>query len=75
MRVREGVKEGEMAFDHNEWEAAMRKTLSGVEREIIEKQFLPSLSNGWLCPACGRGNAPTSATCPCKPFPAPTVTC
>ena len=30
---------------------------------------------GWICPACGRGNAPTSATCPCKPFPAPTVTC
>ena len=21
---------------------------------------------GWLCPACGRGNAPTNMTCPCK---------
>lgn len=24
-----------------------------------------SQSTGWLCPACGRGNAPTSAVCPC----------
>lgn len=21
---------------------------------------------GWLCPACGGGNAPTTATCPCR---------
>lgn len=26
-------------------------------------------ANGWLCPACGRGNSPFSSTCPCKPFP------
>lgn len=29
---------------------------------------------GWLCPACGRGNAPTTATCPCKPSPKGDVT-
>jgi len=22
---------------------------------------------GWLCPACGRGNAPWASQCPCKP--------
>lgn len=32
------------------------------------------LSYGWLCPACGRGNAPTTATCPCKPWPKMEVT-
>jgi len=25
-----------------------------------------STPTGWLCPACGRGNAPRTATCPCK---------
>ena len=39
---------------------------------------------GWLCPACGRGNAPTLMTCPCADqrvrtadylgLPAPTLT-
>ena len=26
---------------------------------------------GWICPVCGRGNAPWSATCPCvvPPYP------
>lgn len=23
---------------------------------------------GWICPVCGRGNAPHSSTCACKPF-------
>lgn len=67
-----------MPFDNEAWEAALRKTLdgfNGVEREILEKQFLPGPSIGWLCPACGRGNAPTTSTCGCKPFPAPTITC
>lgn len=31
-------------------------------------------TSGWLCPACGRGNAPTTATCPCKPWPKQEVT-
>ena len=22
---------------------------------------------GWLCPRCGRGNAPSTGTCPCVP--------
>lgn len=27
---------------------------------------IPPLQTGWLCPACGRGNAPMNMTCPCK---------
>lgn len=34
-----------------------------------------TLVYGWLCPACGRGNTPTNATCPCKPWPTYPVTC
>jgi hypothetical protein len=33
------------------------------------------VQTGWLCPACGRGNAPTNMTCPCKPWPEMRVTC
>jgi len=24
---------------------------------------------GWICPSCGRGNAPWSPSCPCIPWP------
>lgn len=24
---------------------------------------------GWVCPVCGRGNAPDTQTCPCIPIP------
>lgn len=27
----------------------------------------PHALTGWQCPACGRGNAPWNATCPCGP--------
>lgn len=30
---------------------------------------------GWLCPACGRGNAPTTPTCLCKGYPPLVATC
>lgn len=30
---------------------------------------------GWICPVCGRGNAPHLSTCSCKPVVAPTITC
>lgn len=23
---------------------------------------------GWICPICGRGNSPSTTTCPCKPI-------
>lgn len=29
---------------------------------------------GWICPKCGRGNAPTCQTCICQPMPAPVIT-
>jgi hypothetical protein len=36
---------------------------------------IPPLQTGWLCPACGRGNAPMNMTCPCKGWPKMEVTC
>jgi hypothetical protein len=30
---------------------------------------------GWLCPACGGGNAPFVQRCPCKPWPKMEITC
>lgn len=28
----------------------------------------PFYAYGWLCPRCGRGNAPFLSTCPCIPI-------
>ena len=36
--------------------------------------YIP-VPTGWLCPACGRGNAPTTPTCPCKGYPKMEITC
>ena len=33
------------------------------------------IKDGWLCPACGRGNAPMNMTCPCKPWTTMEVSC
>jgi hypothetical protein len=30
---------------------------------------------GWVCPRCGRGNAPHTSSCPCIPPPPMKVTC
>jgi len=30
---------------------------------------------GWICPLCGRGNAPFTSTCPCIPPPPIVWTC
>ena len=35
----------------------------------------PPLQTGWLCPACGGGNAPFVQRCPCKGWPKMEVTC
>ena len=43
-----------------------------LKDEGIEIHPLPM---GWLCPACGRGNAPFNSTCPCKGYPKMEVTC
>jgi len=36
------------------------------EKEAIEKGRV--LARGWLCPACGLGNAPTMKVCKCLSF-------
>ena len=30
---------------------------------------------GWICPVCGRGNAPFTSSCPCVPPPPMYPTC
>jgi len=49
--------------------------VAAAERETIEKRKLETVMHGWLCPACGRGNAPMTPTCPCKGWPKMEVTC
>ena len=39
------------------------------------KPFPPLGVQGWICPKCGRGNAPHSNSCPCIPYPEYKVTC
>ena len=40
----------------------------------IPPMHIPSIP-GWICPVCGRGNAPHVSTCSCQPAIAPQITC
>lgn len=42
--------------------------------DLISEQR-PTGLPGWVCPVCGRGNAPHVSTCPCVPLPPMQVTC
>jgi hypothetical protein len=53
------------------WTAYEWATLAALDAALAEpKKVTPSTSvqYGWLCPACGRGNAPLAQTCPCKGY-------
>ena len=54
---------------------ALRKQLAEKEKEERKKAPAPRIQYGWLCPACGRGNAPMNMTCPCKPWTTTEVPC
>jgi hypothetical protein len=49
--------------------AALDAALAEPEKVTVPMQY------GWLCPACGRGNAPLAQTCPCKGWPTMQITC
>ena len=69
----------------------VKKNKELVEKDINKKEnrkdstsddyiTFPTMPNtysyGWICPVCGRGNAPYVKTCPCIPnFPSYEVTC
>ena len=45
-------------------------------RRIEISPAQPTYPNyGWICPRCGRGNAPGTQTCPCVPAPPIVWTC
>ena len=44
------------------------------ESEAEKKASISPGTLGWICPRCGRGNAPSSSSCPCVPLPIPVVT-
>lgn len=56
-------------------EDAIEKYLNGIKDLLPPTPKLPEFPSkpypqvGWTCPRCGRGNAPSTATCPCIPFP------
>ena len=68
------TREEREAID-NEVLEALRKRKDRMEEEDREKKTAPFVQHGWLCPACGRGNAPMNMTCPCKGWPKMEVTC
>ena len=49
--------------------AALDAALAEPEKATMPTQY------GWLCPACGRGNAPLAQTCPCRGWPTMQITC
>ena len=56
--------------------AAIRSLQTRAEQlPVTAAPVSPITPVGWLCPACGRGNAPTNMTCPCKPWPKMEITC
>lgn len=40
-----------------------------ANRPVVIPSCWPTGNYGWICPVCGRGNAPGTATCPCIPIP------
>jgi hypothetical protein len=49
--------------------------LDAALKEPEQKPATMPTQYGWLCPACGRGNAPLAQTCPCKGWPTMQITC
>jgi len=46
-----------------ETDALLRGVTDG---ELDEPELIPVKETGWICPACGRGNAPSVKQCNCK---------
>jgi hypothetical protein len=58
--------------------AALNALEAALDAALAEpKKVTPStpVQYGWLCPACGRGNAPLAQTCSCKGWPSLQITC
>jgi hypothetical protein len=76
-QVREALKELDYASEPYVNEIA-RTALAALDAALKEPEQKPATmptQYGWLCPACGRGNAPLAQTCPCKGWPTMQITC
>jgi hypothetical protein len=51
---------------------------AALDAALAEPEKVPPsipMQYGWLCPACGRGNAPLAQSCSCKGWPSLQITC
>jgi hypothetical protein len=53
----------------------LQEEIATWDRDRENKVLRPSGLSGWVCPVCGAGLSPFTAVCPCKPMPAPKITC
>lgn len=56
-------------------EPTLQETVDKLVQDSYDKKPAVPMATGWLCPQCGRGNAPYSKSCPCVPLPTPEITC
>jgi hypothetical protein len=40
----------------------------GVDGMPLKEPPKPAPLQGWICPACGKGNSPYNITCPCRGY-------
>jgi len=59
----------------DEIDAAIEAMKVAQLQPVKNAPVTPITPVGWLCPACGRGNAPINMTCPCKGWPEMRITC
>ena len=41
--------------------------MDDLRLEAEDETVQPPVQHGWICPRCGKGNAPWQPTCPCMP--------
>lgn len=61
--------------DKEELELRLNEIYSKIIKLVEEKPKMTTGLSGWVCPVCGSGLSPFTSVCPCKPIPAPKITC
>lgn len=50
-------------------------TMNEINTLYVQAHRATPANYGWVCPACGSGNAPFTQRCPCKGWPKMEITC